>query len=235
MILGRAILHHAGPCTIAAAVMTAFVRMRRRPQRALRALIAAAALAGACAPTPVASFAATPQGQYRLDPNHASVIWRIGHLNGLSRVVGRFDEFDAALDFNADAPEQSRLTATITATSINTGLGDFDGQLAANARILDAERHPQLRFVSTAVTLIGDNRARVSGDLTLRGVTAPVTLDVTFNGTTRDPLRRGARVVGFSAATTVQRSDFGADAYTNFGVSDAVEVLIEAEFIRNAG
>ncbi len=193
------------------------------------------ACAGACAPTPVASFAAAPQGEYRLDPNHASIIWRVGHLNGLSRFVGRFDDFDAALDFDPAAPEQSRLTATIDATSINTGLGDFDGQIANNANLLDARRHPEIRFESTALELNGDNRATLTGDLTLRGVTAPVTLDVTFNGATRDPLRRGAQVVGFSARSTVRRSDFGADAYVRFGVADDVELLIEAEFIREAG
>ncbi len=210
---------------------------KAQTRRALRVLVfAAAALAAAgCAPTPVADFAAAPEGAYRLDPAHASVTWRVGHLNGLSRFVGRFDTIDAALDFDPDAPEESTLTATIDAASISTGLGDFDRQLANNGRLLDADDHPQIRFMSTRVTVTADNRAVVEGDLTLRGATAPVTLDVTFNGATRDPLRRGARVVGFSATATLRRSDFGADAYVNFGVSDEVEVWIEAEFIRDGG
>lgn len=216
-------------------VKTAAARRRRTPITALAALMGVTLFAASCAPTPVAEFAAAPQGTYKLDPNHASVIWRVGHLNGLSRFVGRFDTFDAALDFDPAAPEAARLTASITAESINTGLPEFDTQIANHDSLLNADQFPEIRFESARIDITGDNTAIVQGDLSLRGETAPITLDVVFNGTTRDPLRRGARVIGFSATGTVNRSDFGADAYVNFGVSDAVDLLIEAEFIRQSG
>ncbi len=208
------------------------IRISLRRRAVLWGLAFSGVLLAGCAPTPVVDFSAAPQGTYQLDPKHASIIWRVGHLNGLSRFVGRFDDFDAALEFDPDAPEQARLSAVIEAASINTGLADFDPQIANNSKILDAQRHPQIRFETTAITLTGGENATVTGDLTVRGVTAPLTLDVRFNGTTRDFLRGGARVIGFSAIGTLSRSTFGADAYINFGVSDEVELLIEAEFIR---
>ncbi len=186
----------------------------------------------ACAPVPKPELAAAPQGAYALDKTHASVVFRVDHLNGISRYVGRFDEFDAALDFDPDNLEASRLEATLDAASINTGLTDFNDQLANHPKLFDARRHPQVRFVSTEIALIDDTTARVEGDLTIRGETRPMTLTVEFNGSARDPLRGNRQVIGFSAQGVFTRSEWGADAYTNFGVGDEVEVLIEAEFLR---
>ncbi len=185
-----------------------------------------------CAPTPKPILASAPDGMYQLDKSHASVVFRVGHLNGLSRYVGRFDEFDAALDFDQANPEASRLEARLEAASINTGLEGFDEQLANDRNLFDARNHPQISFVSTSVTMTGDTTAIVTGDLSFRGVTRPIELDVVFNGVTRDPLRGGRNVVGFSATSTLKRSHWDADAFVNFGVDDDVEVLIEAEFIR---
>lgn len=203
--------------------------MRRTARAGLTVLITAAA--AACATAPRTEIGAAPSGSFELDPNHASVVWRVEHAGGLSRYVARFDRFDAALEFDPDNPAASRVEATLDPTSVNTGNADFDAEIAANRSLLNARAHPEIRFVSTNVEMTSQTTALVTGDLGFRGVTMPVTLETTFNGSAYDPLRFG-QVIGFSAIARFERSDFGADAYVNFGVGDTVEVLIEAEFVR---
>jgi polyisoprenoid-binding protein YceI len=186
-------------------------------------------LVAACVSAPSTAPQAAPAGAYVLDPNHASLIWRVSHGAGLSRYTARFDRFSAALDLDPAAPEQARLDVAVEAASVSTGNPDFDSQVADV--VFNAGSHPEIRFVSTSVEVTGENRARVTGDLTFHGVTAPAVLDVVYNGGAHDPLRR-ADVVGFSATGTIDRTVFGADAYTNFGVGEEVELLIEAEFLK---
>jgi polyisoprenoid-binding protein YceI len=112
---------------------------------------------------------------------------------------------------------------------VSTGDPAFDAQVADV--VFDATRFATIGFRSTAVEVTGPASARVTGDLTFHGVTAPATLDVTYNGGAHDPLR-GADVIGFSATATLDRTAFGADAYVNFGVGERVELLIEAEFVK---
>ncbi|MGD2133580.1 MAG: YceI family protein [Maricaulaceae bacterium] len=183
----------------------------------------------ACVTPPSIAPGAAPAGAYRLDPAHASLIWRVGHGEGLSSYAARFDRFDAALDFDPAAPEDARLDVAIEAASVSTGDPDFDAQIAQ--AVFGAETYPEIRFASTGVAVTGEASAEVTGDLTFRGVTAPVTLDVTYNGGANDPLRR-ADVIGFSATGAVDRTAFGATAYVNFGVGAEVELQIEAEFLK---
>jgi polyisoprenoid-binding protein YceI len=196
--------------------------------RTRAACIALVALAG-CVSAPSIAPDAAPAGAYAVDPGHASLVWRVAHGEGLSRDTARFDRFDAALDFDPAAPADARLDVTIEAASVSTGDPEFDAQVARI--VLDAEAHPTIRFRSTSVEATGPASGRVTGDLSFRGVTAPVTLDVAYNGGANDPLR-GADVVGFSATGTLDRTTFGADAYVNFGVSAVVELQIEAEFLK---
>jgi len=188
-------------------------------------------LLAACVPTPDVQPAAAPSGQYTLDKNHASLILRLSHSAGLSLFTARFDDFDAILDFNPDAPEQSRLSVVIEAASINTGMADFDRKLAGTKNLLAAKTHPKIRFISSAITQTGPQDGKVTGILTLRGVSQPITLDVHFNGSARDPLRR-AQVIGFSADGHFSRRAFGANAWSAFGVGDEIIVHIEAEFLK---
>lgn len=194
----------------------------------------AALSAAACAATPSTEIGAAPAGAYVLDEAHASITWRVWHLNGLSRYVARFDRFEAALDFDPANPAASRIEAVIDPRSVSTGDAEFDRLIATSGGLLDADDHPEIRFVSTSVEVTGDNQARVTGDLTFRGVTRPVTLEATYNGGAYDLLRR-ANAVGFSARGSINRSDFGAGRYEAFGVSDEVELLIEAEFLSVGG
>ncbi len=188
-------------------------------------------LLAACVSTPDVVPAAAPQGAYKLDKTHASLIVRISHGKGLSQFTARFDEFDAALDFDPATPQNSKLSVTISAASINTGMADFDKKLASNAGLLDADAYPQISFESTQITRTDAQSGQVTGMLTWRAITKPVTLNVRFNGSAHDILR-GGEVLGFSANGIFSRSEFGANAWSNFGVGDTISVQIEAEFLK---
>ncbi len=195
------------------------------------------------APTPVPAPAVAsdaPAGEYVMDLSHTSLTLRVSHL-GLSNYTARFTRLDGKLAFDPANPAGQSVTATIDAASLQTNFPDpakldFDAQLGRE--FLDVARHPTITFVSTRVEPTGPRTARVTGDLTLHGVTKPVALEATFNGGYKagsmDP--SGARV-GFSAKGSFKRSDFGI-AYglpapgTTMGVGDPIEVVIEAEFTR---
>ena len=177
-------------------------------------------------------------GTYKLDKAHASLLFRVNHL-GFSKYTARFKRFDAELQFDPAKPAAMRVSATVDPGSIETDFPDpatldFNGELRGS-KFLDTVKFPAITFRSTAVELTGANTARVAGELALHGVTRPMALDVTFNGGyaghPMDPQSR----IGFSARGVLKRSEFGM-AYglpaegTTMGVSDAVEVLIEAEF-----
>ena len=209
------------------------------------ALLAAGPLPGhdVLAADPVAPAATdVPAGNYTLDRNHASLIFRINHL-GFSHYTARFTRFDATLELDPAHPATSSVTATIDPTSIETDNPDptldFDHQLQ-NQDWLNTAQFPQMTFRSTALGLTGPNTARVTGDLGLHGVTRQVTLDVTFNGGyASNPLDPSGSRIGFSAHGSLERSEFGiAEALppprSTFGLGDEVEVLIEAEFTRPA-
>lgn len=181
-----------------------------------------------------------PPGEYKLDNTHASVTFRVNHL-GLSRYTARFTDIAGKLNFDPANPAAMSVEATVDPNSLETDFPldepDFDAELTG-PQWLDAGRFPTITFKSTKVEPTGANTAKVTGDFTLHGVTRPLTLDVTFNGGYAaggmDP--SGARI-GFSAKGEIKRSEFGIAygvpaAGTNFGVSDAVEIIIEAEFTQ---
>jgi polyisoprenoid-binding protein YceI len=174
-----------------------------------------------------------PSGLYELDKNHASMIWKVSHL-GLSNYTARFTSFDIDIDFNALDPAASRVRATIDPTSVETDFPepekkDFDKELAMKESWFNAEQFPQISFMSTSVEKTGDNTGKVTGDLTFLGVTKPVTLDVVFNKAIGNHPFANKPALGFSATTTIKRSDFGLTTYIP-QIGDEVEVIIEAEF-----
>lgn len=209
-------------------------------------LLAAAALAlAACtppsqpepAPAPVEVNA--PSGEYALDPHHSTVTVRARHL-GLAYYTLRFNTVSGTLNFNAEDPAQSSIEATVAVTSLDTpftGERDFDAELQ-NSEWLNSEGFPNATFRSTAVEQTGPGTARVTGDLTIKGVTHPLTLDVTFDGGhAQHPFGMPVSMLGFSARGSILRSQFGVNAVmpapgTDAGVSDEVQIEIEAEFTR---
>ena len=186
---------------------------------------APAMLGSATAQAVLTDYAAAPAGAYALDPAHTSVILKVSHL-GLSAYTLRMGGVKGGFSFDPAHPETSRLEVEIDAGSVDTGDAAFNRQIAEE--VLEASKYPTIRFVSTAVKPGPEGRGQVVGDLTLHGQTHPVTLDVVFNGFGATPPDRQVRM-GFSADTTVRRSDFGATKYAPM-VGDEVSVAIETEF-----
>lgn len=187
------------------------------------------------APAETAVAHTAPSGEYRLEKSHASLLVRLDHL-GYSHFTARFETWDATLNLDVATPENSSINVTIDPRSIasdNPPAGFID--IMRGADFLNAAQFPEISFRSTQVERTGPNTARINGDLSLHGVTRPVTLEARFNGGYEgmelDPNGR----VGFSARGTFNRSEFGM-AYgippegSNMGVGDAVEVIIETEF-----
>jgi polyisoprenoid-binding protein YceI len=169
-----------------------------------------------------------PAGAYRLDPEHASLLFKLDHF-GFSELVGRFDRFQASLDFDPKEPQAARLTVLVDPASIDLNLPKFEQDLRG-PDWFDVARFPQARFVSRKIEITGAKTGRVTGDLSLHGATAPVTLDVTFNGGA-DSLLTGRYTLGFAATGTLSRSAFGLGAYVP-AVGDQVTLEIHAEFQR---
>ena len=143
-------------------------------------------------------------GVYEIDAAHSSVEFVARHLM-VAKVRGRFDQVQGSLTVGLH-PGQAEVSATIDAGSINTANEQRDGHLRS-PDFLDVERYPTLRFRSTSVKQAGGNRLTMSGDLTIRDVTKPVELDVTFEGVASDPFGNAKAV--FSAETEIDREDWG--------------------------
>ncbi|MGY2046676.1 YceI family protein [Methylobacterium sp. JK268] len=177
-----------------------------------------------------------PAGHYEADVNHSSVLWRIKHL-GLAWYVGRFSRFSAALEFRPDAVESMRLQASVDLRSVRTeyqgGDKDWDRELAEDANLLDALRHPLATYASTTVERTGEATARVTGNLDFRGIAQPLVLDVSYNGSLVQH-RSGKPHVGFSARGTLLRSRHGLDFLLGPLMPDEVELLIEAQLMLAA-
>jgi polyisoprenoid-binding protein YceI len=174
-----------------------------------------------------------PSGSYQLEKPHASLLFRVKHM-GLSHYTARLTDFDIALDFDPANPAASHVKAIINPLSVQADHPtDKDWDRRIGEDLLKGKQFPQIVFDSTRVEPTGDYTGKVTGDLTFLGVTKPVTLDVTYNGSLNSAVLYGGRpAVGFSARTTLNRSDFGLDAYRSV-VGDEVEIIIEAEFTKH--
>jgi polyisoprenoid-binding protein YceI len=148
----------------------------------------------------VASHAA----DYTVDPAHSSVNFTIRHL--VSKVTGSFNEFSGEFSYDEKKPESSKGMMTIQTKSINTNNAKRDDHLRS-ADFFDAEKNPTITFKSTKVTPSGKGKFKLLGDMTMHGVTKPVTWDVEYMGTAKDP--QGTTRAGFSAHTKIARKDFG--------------------------
>ena len=188
------------------------------------------------APAPIVPVTTeAPAGTYKLDKAHANLEFRVSHM-GFSNYTARFASFDAELTLDPKNPTASSVTATIDPRSLTLPAPPkgFVEELL-NEKWLGAAKFPQMTFKSTKVELTGANTAHITGDLTLKGVTLPVTLDATFNGGyAGNPFDPNARI-GISAKGALKRSDFGVKEGvpppgSNMGVGDNVDIIIEAEF-----
>ncbi len=166
-------------------------------------------------------------GAYRLDPDHAILLWKVDHL-GFSTFVGRFDRLDATLDFDPEQPAAAALEVMVETASVSTHVPGFADDLRSSSW-LDTDRYPEARFVSRSIELTGPDTGRVSGDLTLLGVTQPVVLEVRFNGGASN-LLTGRYTLGFAASAVIDRGAFGLSTFIP-AIGREVTLEIHAEFL----
>jgi polyisoprenoid-binding protein YceI len=174
----------------------------------------------------------SPDGlvEYEVDPSHTQVMFKVRHM-GVSTVTGRFGRFAATFAWDPDEPGMSWLTATIDAASIDTDNDRRDNHLRS-PDFFAADSYPTLTFQSTRVEEVEEGRLRVAGDLSIRGVTRPVVLDVVLEGATVGG--EGQPITGWTAETTINRKDYGLmwNRLTEAGgwvVADDVRIVLEVE------
>jgi polyisoprenoid-binding protein YceI len=169
-----------------------------------------------------------PTGTYTIDASHSRVGFVARHAM-VTKVRGSFNEFDGTGSFDAANPTAAQLQLTIQAASIDTRNADRDAHLRSND-FFDMETYPEIRFASTAVEQTGDDEYQVTGDLTIKGVTKPVTIEFEYTGTAVDPY--GNTRVGLDGKTTVNRKDWGIScnaALETGGVLVSEKVTLEFE------
>jgi polyisoprenoid-binding protein YceI len=174
---------------------------------------------------------ATALRTYAIDKAHSEAAFQVRHL--VTRVRGRFTDFEGAVEFDEENPERSEVNVAIRATSVDTGDATRDNHLRTGD-FFDTERFPTLTFRSTAVRKVGADRFDVHGDLTIRGVTKPVTLPITFLGKAKDPW--GNERLGFEGQLTINRKDYGltwnaALETGGFLVGDEVKINLEIQAV----
>jgi len=161
---------------------------------------------------------------YALDPMHTSVGWQINHF-GFSNPSGKFAMVQGTLILNDFVPANSSVNATIAMANLVTGISKLDEHLRSKD-FFDAEHFPTAAFVSNKVETTSTNTAKVYGTLTLRGISRPVVLDVKLNKIGENMMKK--KTAGFSATTTIRRSDFGMNAFLPM-LGDEVKLTIESE------
>ena len=194
----------------------------------LSAAVAALLVAGAAfaQQAPKTVPAKVEAGVYKVDPNHTQVLFGVSHF-GFTTYYGQFTDTAGTLDLNPAKPTASKLDVTVKTSSVAVPNAKLEGELKS-AQWLDAEKFPDATFKSTNVAKTGADTATVTGDLTLHGVTKPVTLDVTYVNAGPNPLSK-AYTAGFEAKGKIKRSDFGVKTFVPL-VGDEVELMISGAF-----
>jgi polyisoprenoid-binding protein YceI len=170
----------------------------------------------------------TVTGTYAIDPTHSRIGFVARHAM-VTKVRGSFNEFEGTGTFDAEDPSRSQLSLTIKTASIDTRNADRDGHLRNND-FFAVEAHPEITFVSTAVEQLDPETFRVTGDLTIKGVTKPVTVDFEYTGTAVDPFSNVR--LGLEGRTTINRKDWGVNwnaALEAGGVLVSEKVTLEFE------
>jgi polyisoprenoid-binding protein YceI len=172
-------------------------------------------------------------GPWTLDAGHSSVVFSIRHL-GLSRVRGRFDDFDATLRVGPSLDEV-QIDATVKMSSIDTNQPDRDAHLRSTD-FFDVERHPTMHFASTQVRELADGGYVMAGELSINGTTRPIELEVEFHGTQTHP-NTGALHAGFTADGELKRSDYGIEfgllpiGVDKLALADTVKFELDLQFV----
>lgn len=172
---------------------------------------------------------------WNIDYTHSEILFAVRHMM-VSKVRGQFQKFNGTIDFDPAIPAATRVDVQIEANSIYTREAQRDAHLRSGD-FLDAENYPTLRFVSDSIEMLGENEAKLHGNLTIREVTRLVTLDVEFVGMGLSPF--GTEVAGFNAKTKINREDWGlvwnvALETGGWLVGKEIEISIEVELMRQA-
>jgi len=171
-------------------------------------------------------------GAWEVDPNHTQLQFIARHMM-VAKVRGKFEKWDIKLDIG-ERPEDSTVTATIEAASLNSGVEDRDNHLRSGD-FFNVEKYPTMTFTSTKVERTGDNTFQVTGDFTIRDVTKPLTFDVEYEGLWADPW--GGTRIAFTAKSEIEREDWGVSwnvALEKGGwlVSKKVQIEVDLEAVH---
>ncbi len=175
-----------------------------------------------------ADLSAVPSGTYTVDPTHAYIHIQYSHL-GLSNPILAFDEFTVDMDLDVAEPTNTSVAVDIQTDSIITGSDIFNEHITGE-KWFDASANPEIKFASKSVTANSDGTFELMGDLTIKGMTKPVALDVTINAAMDHPFKK-TPVVGISAVGNVNRSEWGLGANAPY-ISDEVKLEIQAEMFK---
>jgi len=182
--------------------------------------------------TPAAAQVATtiaskvPAGTYAVEPYHTRILFDVSHM-GFTTWYGNFTSASGTLAFDPKAPAKSALAISFPTGSVSTTNATLDGELKG-AEWLNAAAYPTITFKSTRIVLLGHDRGEIVGDLTLHGVTRPVTLVARFNGGGVNPLDK-KYTIGFDATGTLSRADFGVKTYEPL-IGDKVGLMLSGAF-----
>lgn len=177
----------------------------------------------------MASAAYAAPRTYAIDPAHASIAFLVDHI-GYAKTLGQFLRTEGQFVYDDDTKTLGNVTVTVDAESVFTNDKARDRHVLGND-FLDTGDHPQILFTASGGQATGDTTGTVSGDLTIRGVTRPVTLDVSLNKSAPYPFGHQKQTLGISARATILRSEFGMTYALGGLVGDEVELIIEVEAI----
>lgn len=171
--------------------------------------------------------------KWAIDPTHSEIQFKVKHLV-ISTVTGKFNEFSGHIETDGDAIEGGSAEFSAKINSISTGNSDRDGHLKSDD-FFNAEKYPELTFKSTDISKVDEHNYKMTGDLTIREVTKPVTLDVVYGGTVTDPY--GNEKAGFEISGKINRKDFNLkwSAVTEAGsvvVSDDVKIELNVQVVK---
>lgn len=175
----------------------------------------------------VATFAQT---KYNVDTYHSFLNFSVGHL-GISFVDGKMDKYQGTLEMDKEDIATAKFNFTIDASSVNTGIEMRDDHLRS-ADFFETAKYQDIKFVSTSIKKAGKNSYKLNGNLTIKGITKPVTFDLVYGGLLKDD-GQGNQKVGFQATTTVDRTAFNINYDpTGMGVAKDVKFIVNLEFTK---
>jgi polyisoprenoid-binding protein YceI len=184
-------------------------------------------LAFAILASTVLSAAASAE-TYTMDPRHTQVLFTYSHL-GFADITGRFDDVQGSISYDPADPGAASVEVTVPIATVSSGVAEMDAHFLRDD-LFDASQFPTATFKSTAVESAGNDKLRVTGDLTIHGVTRPTTFDVAINKIGEHPMRK-VPAAGFTATATIKRSDFGVDKYVP-AIPDEVRLSISTEALK---